>query len=340
MNNGDPRAALKRADEYRLKIMKSPLAESFKKVFAQATVDLVVSLAKKSATPGSTGSTGSGDKEVLAVVAHYGDIATKPEPLPYALAIAKARLGIGDMKGMAEELAAVEARMSEASADDKDWYHLLKGRMRRLLGEKPDQVIGELTQIREDGPLAVERFDELVQSSLHKDDLNAALTYENRLLGKGLAEKLPLEARLAAEVRRVDTLARLKNPSEAAKLGSRVLLQFGTQTQFPQLLARVRDLRAQALYDSGDYKKAVEALDEILIQTPNHPRHTEFEFKRGIGLAKLGRDNEAFETFKKLVDPAIPNDVWKKSAQAELDQLQWENKVQNLIKDKDRRSSQ
>ncbi|MBI3555858.1 MAG: tetratricopeptide repeat protein [Deltaproteobacteria bacterium] len=348
LNNGDPRAALKRADEYRLKIGKVPLSDSFKKVFAQAAVDLVIKLAKSSnetcAITHSSAQDGMGacanDKELLAVVEHYGDIAIKPEPIAYALAIAKAKLGTGDMKGVAEELALVESRLGAGTADDKDWYHLLKARTRRLLGDKPDLVIGELTQMREDGPLAVERFDELVQSSLHKEDLNAALAYDNRLLAKGLAEKLPLEARMMAEVRRVDTLARLKKSAEAAKTSSRVLLQFGTQTQFPQILARVRELRAQALYDSGDYKNAVEALDEILTQAPNHPRHTEFEFKRGIGLAKLGRENEAFETFKKLVDPAIPNDVWKKSAQAELDQLQWENKVQNLIKDKDRRSSQ
>ncbi len=348
LNNGDPRSALKRADDYRLKIAKVALSESFKKVFAQATVDLVIKLAKTSKEQCGIAHTSeqdgvgacANDKELLAVVEHYGDIAIKPEPLAYALAIAKARLGIGDMKGLAEQLAVVEPRLSSADADDKDWYHLLKGRTRRLLGEKPDHVIGEFTQMREDGPLATDRFEELVQSSLHKDDLAAALAYDNRLLAKDLSQKLTLEHRMTAEVRRIDTLARMKNAAEAAKAASRALLQYGTQTQFPQLLARVRELRAQALYDSGDYKNAVEAMDEILTQAPNHPRHTEFEFKRGIGLAKLGRENEAFETFKKLVDPAIPNDVWKKSAQAELDQLQWENKVQNLIKDKDRRSSQ
>ncbi|MBI3544270.1 MAG: hypothetical protein HY075_13450 [Deltaproteobacteria bacterium] len=328
-NNGEPRAALKRADEYRLKLGKTPLADSFRKVFAQAAVDLAVKLAAEGAS-----------SELLAAVEHYGDFAVKPEPFGYTLAIAKAKLETGDLKAVTERLTGLETRLAEATDAEKDTFHLLRSRQQRLLGAKPELVASELTQIREGGELAPVRFDELAQTATDKGDLRAALAYDNRLLDGDLAPKLKLERRMQCSIRRIENLSRLRETSDAAKSATTALVRFGTETEHPELLARIKELRAQALYDSGDYKAAVDALTEVLTSSPNHPRHTEFEFMRGKGLAKLGRDNEAFETFTKLAKATTADDVWKKSAQAELDQLQWENKVSNLIKDKDRRSSQ
>lgn len=328
-NNGDPRAALKRADEFRLKAGRITIADTFRQIYSGAIVDLATSLAKAGRS-----------KELLAAAEHYSDYVPKPEPATFALAIASARLDEGDVKGVAEKTLLLEGRLHELSDEDKDRYHLIRARGRRLLGEKHELILGDLNQISDSGKLASVKYDELAQTSVDKGDLRAALAYDRRLIeSKNLYAGLSAERKIEAEIRRVETSSRLGLHDEAAKLADASLLKHTVENKFPQHLARLRDLRAQAFYDAGEYPRSVQALDIILSDSPNHPRRTEFEFMRGKALAKLGRESEAFETFRKLAQ-AAGSDVWKKSAQAELDQLQWESKVSNIIKDKDRRSSQ
>lgn len=332
LNNGEPRLALKRADEYRPKLGKSSLADSFRKIYSKAAVDLVESLAHA-----EDGESKKHASELLAVAEHYADFAPTPQPLGYVMALTKAYMAIENMPSATQALTSIESRMADATDGQKDEYHLLKALQLRMLGERSERVISELTQIRDTGELSAIKFDELAQTYFDKRDYRAAISYDNRLLDGVLGSRLNIERRLAATIRRVEANTQLKQFVDAVRLADHAMLKFGTETDLSTALARLKDLRAQALFDSGDHKRAVEAFDEILGVAPNHPRHQEFEFMRGKALAQLGRENEAIETFKKLAN-APANDVWRKSAQAELDQLQWESKTLNQIKD--RRSSQ
>jgi outer membrane protein assembly factor BamD (BamD/ComL family) len=317
---GDYRASLGRADDYRSKLAKIALGDSFREVFAKAVVGLAQSLAAKGS-----------HKELLAAVEHYGDLAPKPEPIAYALAIANARLGEGDMKGSAEKLASIESRLKDATEAQRDAYHLARVREMKLLGEKPDRILAELGTIRDDGELAALKYDELARTESEKGDYKAALAYDEHLLEGPLVARLTPELLLGAHVRRAENTARHGSAEAGARLAEHALLKYGTFTQFPALLGRAREIRAQGLYDSGKFQAAVEAIDEILSLTPDHPRRSEFQYMRGKSLARLGRESEAADTFRRLAQ-ASTDDVWKKSAQAELQQLQWETKTLNQIK--------
>ena len=322
VSNANYRAALGRADDYRMKLGKIDLSDSFKKIYAEAIVGLATQLSNNANDKGA---------ELLAAVEHYGDFAPQPEPFSYLLSIARGLQLKADHKGVEERLVALEKRLSEGNDLEKDWYRLLRGRQGRALGEKIERVILELSQIRDESPLAAIKYDELGRSAMEKGDFKSAVAYDNRLLESPLANKLTLERRFEVTVRRIENMGRFESPKEVARHAEYALLKFGAQTQFAPMLSRLRDLRARALYDSANFKGAVEAIGEILDAQPNHPRRNEFEFMRGKGLTKLGRDGEALEAFRKLAQ-AAQNDVWKKSAQAELDQIQWETNVENQLK--------
>jgi tetratricopeptide (TPR) repeat protein len=334
VNNGEYRLALKRADDYRPLLSKHPLGESFRKTFSAAIQGLITSLGAGTDVKAETA------HALLAAAAHYGDYMPKPEPIAYMLSIAKARQQEGDLPGIDQELKRIEVRLAEATDSEKDEFRLLKAGHERLIGAKPDTVMAQLGFIRDQGELGAAKYDQLARSAVDKNDFKAALAYDARLLDGGLSTKLSVEQRFNAYLRRLENTARVSSPSETAKLGETVQLKFGTLTQFPEKLLRVRELRAKALYDSKQFKGAIEAINEILTDKPDHTRRTEFEFMRGKAFAGLGRENEALETFKKLAQAASASDVWKKSAQNELDQLQWENNVSNQMKRQDRRSSQ
>lgn len=319
--NGNYRAALKRADDYRQKLAKLELGESFKKVFAEAVLKLAAKLSKD-----------GNEKELLAVVEHYGDLAPRPEPVPYLMAITKAKQAQKDYNAVASGLTALEGRLAEATDAEKDLFHLLKARQGRALGEKADRLLLELGQIRDQGELVLEKYDELAQAAADKGDYKGAVAYDSRVLETELAKKVPAVRRFELAVRRLDNLSRYEMPAEVARQSEYALLKFGALTESAELLNRVRDLHAKSLYEAGDFKGANEAFNEILTAQPNHPRRTEFEYMRGKSLTKLGREGEALEAFRKLAQAADNNDVWKKSAQAELDQIQWETNVEKQIK--------
>ena len=322
VSNANYRAALGRADDYRMKLGKIELSDSFKKVYAEAIVGLATQLANNTNDKGA---------ELLAAVEHYGDFAPKPEPFSYLLSIAKGYQLKSDFKAVDERLLALEKRLSEANNLEKDWFRLLRARQGRALGEKSERIILELSQIRDESPLAAMKYEELGRTATEKGDFKGAVAYDNRLLESDLADKLTIEQRFEVTLRRLENMARFEAPKEIARYSEYALLKFGAQTQFTVMLSRLRDVRARALYDSENFKGAVEAIGEILDAQPNHPRRNEFEFMRGKGLTRLGRDGEAVEAFRKLAQ-ATQNDVWKKSAQAELDQIQWETNVENQLK--------
>ncbi|MEW6057918.1 MAG: tetratricopeptide repeat protein, partial [Bdellovibrionota bacterium] len=328
VENGNYQQALKKVGEYRPKLEGMPLSDSFKKVFAKAVVNRVLELD----APGK-------HEDLLAVVKDYGDFAPQPAQVSYMLAIAKAQLEAKDFKGVSEKLAGLHNSIETATDDEKDSYWYLKGRHSRFTGENASHTIAQLTYIRDDGKLAAEKYDELAQAALAKEDLRAAVSYDNRILETGLVKKFPVDRQFAITLRRLENVNRLRNAREAVKLAEYALFKFGAQTHLSSSISRVKELYAQNLYDSSNFSGAVGAIDDLLRFKPDHPRRGEFEFMRGKSLASLGRDNEAIAAFRKLAQTAN-NDIWKKSAQAELDQHEWETDISKRMNEKDRRSNQ
>ncbi|MBI2606792.1 MAG: tetratricopeptide repeat protein [Deltaproteobacteria bacterium] len=330
--------AFKHVNAFREKYSKLPVAEPFKKVFARAAVGLVEELVRE----------GKG-AEALKVSSFYGDIVPKPEPFGYMLALAMAAFNEGNLEAVSARITVLKGLLANASAGEKDEFHLLNARFLRLTSGSAEAVIGELGLIRGDGPLSALKLDELAQATAAKngkngakEDSNASVreaeAFDFQLIRGDLYKKLPLERQVAVHVRHIDSVSRLGRHSDVVKYADQALLKFGAYTQFAKELFRLRELRAQALYDSGEDKAAIEALAELIEADPANLRRSQFEFERGRSLVRIGKGSEALETFRKLSQSAS-DDVWRKSAKAELDQLQWEGKISNQTTD-DRRSNQ
>lgn len=314
--------ALVRIDSFRAKYSKLSIAESFAKIYRVSSVELVKEMANQ----------GYG-AEVLSKAESLADLTPKPEPFGFILALAKASDQIGKIDISVDKLDLIKNRLSEANDDEKDEFHLLNARLARLTGhETPEKIMAELNLIRDSGPFSAHKLDELAMMAMAKNDgkgdYASAVQYDSLLVKSDLYKKLPMDRQVDSHLRYIENLSRLSKNEEVAKFSTQSIIKFGVQVKYEKELFRMKELRAQALYDLGDDKAAVDALAELIQIDPKHRRLNEFEFERAKSLVRLGREDEAIETFRKLAK-ADGSNVWKKSAQAELDQLQWEGKINN-----------
>ncbi len=323
--------ALKRVDSFRIKYSKLPLGPLFREVYEKASVELVRVMVEQ----------GKG-VEVLKTAEQYADVTPKPEPYGYLMALTEAAFNAGNLQYVSEKLPKLTAQLSTASSGEKDRYHLMRGRMMRLMGESVDAAIVEFSLISDNGPVSAFKLDELAEAALAqaagKGDVKASENFDSILVRGDLYKKFPLEKQLDVHARHINSLSRLGRHEDVVRFSNQALLKFGARTEFGNKIFRIKEQRAEALYDSGDHKGSVEATAELLKAEPKPKdfHQTEFEFKQAQSLRKLGRDEEALKTFQKVAKSTV-DDVWKKSAQAELDQLQWEN---SLPTQTDRRSKQ
>ncbi len=316
------RKTLSHIDNYRATYSKLSIGESFSKIYKVASVEYVKELANKEY-----------GAEVLSMAESLADLTPKPEPFGYILALAKASDQIGKIDITVDKLDNLKNRLNEANGDESDEFHLLNARLARLTGhQKPENIMVELNMIRDNGPFSAHKLDELAMMAMAKNDgkgdYATAVQYDTLLVKSDLYKKLPMDRQVGSHLRYLENISRLSKNEELAKFSTQSIIKFGVQLKYEKELFRMKELRAQALYDLGDDKAAVEALAELIQTDPKHRRLNEFEFERAKSLVRLGREDEALETFRKLAKSEGSN-VWKKSAQAELDQLQWEGKINN-----------
>ncbi len=321
--------ALKKVEDYRFKLKGLALQDSFLKTYSAATAGLVEQY-----------SNNNEESKVLETVEKFNSFLQNPTPFLVGLAIAKAYLGEGKLKDAQAKLAQLEKQLHQATGfepDDlqnltqyRDKFHLIKGRYARTVGESSEVISKEFQSMSMEGPLLPFKYDELAQTAHDSRKWSQVIEQDSYSLNHKLEKSFLIPKQVSIYLRYLESLMRVGKYSEVVKRADEVLLRYGAYTENTQDFLKVRELRAKALVQTNKYSAALLAIDEILQSAPQHPRLGEFEFDRAKILVKIGRKNEAFETFRKLAQ-ASTDDVWKKSAQAELDQLQWDKKVAETL---------
>ncbi len=322
--------ALKNIAIYRNKYVHSTLAAEFKKRFSESSERLVLKLSE----------TDAGEelgikvaKKVINLTQEYQDVLPQPGRFKYMLAILKAEFALGMMDAVAKRIPGLQGQLANATDDEKDDFHYLSSRFLRLSGETPEKVIVELSMVRGNenggGALSAIKLYDLAALSLArnggKGDLSQSTAYYEMLLKNDLYKKLSRERQIGTYLQYVENLSRMGRKDDVVRWADSALIRYTLYNELSEQIMKIKEFRAQALYDLGDDKKALIAFGEILTGNPKHRRQKEFEFNRAKILARTGHEDEAMETFKKLA-ASSSDDVWKKSAQDELEQLQWENK--------------
>lgn len=325
---GNYSLAISRIEKYRHQIPKMNLGESFQNVFSDSVKKLI------------EGKRVTG-RNLLLAVKKYAEFIPRPTSVAFDLIVAEAFLEANQHVDARKKLVALELKLSESTDDQKDLFHMLQARLLKKISKNPDVVMAELTKVRDNSPFFIDKYDMLAQSALWKGDARSAFTYDSKILDSPNEKKLSRKQAIEIAVRRLESARRFSEPKRLATIAERTLLKYGAQTEYPKLVLKIKEVYALALYDSKDYNGAFDALSRLLELNPDNPRRLEFEFKRAKSLVVLGRGDEASQAFRKIAQAPEEKQesddltsVWKKSAKAELDQLEWENQISNQLKDR------
>lgn len=325
--NEEYELALTSADSYRGKFNAITLGPSFAKVFSETVVAAGQVFVKKKEF-----------SKLLEIDARYGDLVAEPKPVSYSLAVASANFGAGKMEVARQQTAVLSSRLNEMNVPLRDAYYALSAKQEWLLSHSPEKTGEFLREISDAGDYGAFKYQYLAQAYAAADRWSDAAAAVSRLEGAGLKRKLSIGEQMELETIRLEALANLNDHNKVVSVANDFELRYGVYTEHEKQISRARDLRATSLYEIKDYAAAVRAFSEILSGNEKHPRRAEFEFKRARSLASIGREDEAKEGFRKLAQgPESENEdlgIWRKSAQTELDQLQWENDIKNQIKDR------
>ncbi|MGE4234036.1 MAG: tetratricopeptide repeat protein [Bacteriovoracia bacterium] len=319
-------AAMEKIDFYKNDLQKNPLKEAFHKVFSDALVGMV-----------EQGIHGSNNKAILNAAETYGEFAPKNASFAFQLTVLKALSGenrISEVKEKIEDLdRTLVQNPLEPTDEQKDLFHLLKAKYLFQVSSNPDLAAAEFALIKDDGKLWLEKNDGLSQASLRKGDYRSSFDYDSKILN-GPIEKVSLEQGLQFAIRRLESAKKIQgfDPAELAKLSERALLRFGTLTEHAEELNHIREIQALAAYDAKGYRDALDLLGKLIELDPKSSRRGEYEYKRGRSLAAIGREQEALDVYRKVAQES--DGIWKKSAQAEIDQREWEDQISKEISKK------
>lgn len=327
LRNGDYELALLNADKYRGKFQSIPLGESFHKTFSDSAAAAVIGYAER-----------KDYKNAYDTSAHYGDLVASPQPVNYLVALVETDMQLGKLDGAVQALSELGRRTNEMSPNTRDAYHSLAAKQEWLLSQNRSKALAHLKEISDSGPYAHYKFQQMALIQYEANQWADVVSSVAHVVESPLKNKLSIGEQMELESRRIDALWHLNDYTTVVKDTDNFELRYGVYTENLKDLDRARDLRALALYESKDYAAAVRAFSDILSKDDKNPRRAEFEFKRARSLAGIGREDEAKANFRKLAQDKDSAGVWGKSAQTELDQLQWENDIKN--KTKDRRSLQ
>ncbi len=315
--------ALSKADLYRTRFKSIPLGASFAKVYHENVVASADYFAREKQF-----------EKLLEIDAHFGDLVTEPKPISYLLPLLKANFEAGRLDVAQRAIQGLASRVREMNAKERDGYYAIAARHEWLLShdiEKTGEYLNKISDSGEFGPLKLRMLAEVSLAAERYADVIATV---GRLEQPSFRSKMSVGDQMEAEMFRLEALAKQSEYQRVAKNANDFELRFGVYDEYANYLVRARDLRAAALYELKDYAAAIRAFSEILARADKHPRRAEFEFKRARSLASVGREDEAKEGFQKIAKGPEDFGIWRKSAQTELEQLQWENDIKNQTKDR------
>src|SRR5690606_30457852 len=122
--------------------------------------------------------------------------------------------------------------------------------------KNPDDVLAELTRIRDQGSLFVDKYDFLAKTAVWKGDARSAYTYVSKILDSAQEKKISREKALDLSIRRLQNANRVFAPDKVATIAERTLLRYGALTQFPKQVLKLKEFYALALYDAKNYSGA------------------------------------------------------------------------------------
>jgi tetratricopeptide (TPR) repeat protein len=271
-------------------------------------------------------------QDALNLIKQYEDIMPKSLDFSVSLALADSYYQIKNYNQAEKILNDIKDNLLKQTTDNQDYYHYLKAMILKMKNADLNLIEQELLQISGTGMFSALKYDELAlvayQKNGGKGDLTKARQYDELIIRGNLYKQLPAKRSIAVHIRYIETLTRLGEKELAVRVADETILKFGLETSLSAELFRVKELRAENLVLLGDDSKTVEALAELIQADPNYRRKEEFEFAMARSLRKLGKLSEAENLFRKIAGSA-KDSIWKKSAKAELDQMEWENGITN-----------
>jgi tetratricopeptide (TPR) repeat protein len=317
-------AVLPYIDAYRDRVAEMDVGESFKAEFSRAAVNAVESMVEEGRY-----------KDAIAADRQYGDFAGTPKPVPYEIALLSAQQRLGQLEGVETIANRLRGRMEGATREERDAFFVADHWRLKLLNTDVKDLSAVLHNISDGGAEAAYKYYELAELAVASKDFRLAVEYDSKLLEVPVRVKhLKPRQEITARLRLISSLIAIGDGATARKLSDRFLLTKGALTEYVDLQAKARELRAEALYRSGDFREALAVIDDVLKFSPEDSkqfiRKTEFEFLRAKCLDGLSRGKEAIDSYRKIA--ASDKGLWGKSAQAEIDHKEFKQPNQGMEK--------
>jgi tetratricopeptide (TPR) repeat protein len=295
--------------DYRDRIETMKLGASFKKEFIIAVNQVVTDLNQRKKW-----------SDIREIHEKFEDFAGVPMSNDYLLAVAKAYAANKQLKTVKGILDDLSKNYNTMTSVQKDQYNKLAFLNKRLLGAPDTELENHLLAINDDGDSNDFKYAALSKQYISQNNYESALNMDLKLLQLE-SKHIKVPVKLESTVRAIQSYAKLGRYNDAAQLADRMLVAYGTHTKYHVLLNEIRKLRVENLFQSHDYGKTIQAIDELYEISSkdfeNQDFKAKYEFMKAKSLFSINRKQEAQEAYRRIAN--MGKSIWAKSAKAELE---------------------
>lgn len=246
----------------------------------------------------------------------------------YSLSLANAYLKLKKVVELDQSLQQLATQLGSMNTIERNQYYWIAAKNEEWISPQSVKIDERLLKMNDDEAFAFYKYDWLAERAFQKQEYQKSLQYDSKNENAGFFGEKAEALKMNVSVRHAEALLKIREFKAALQKAQSLYLHYGTKTENFPLIARILQLQVYAEIEMENWKEARRLLEEqVLILPFPEKKLMEFRFLKAKALSKLGENKKAFEAFREIASIDTEN-AWKKSAQAELEHLGWEQSFQ------------